>query len=688
MPSYNKSFNFRNGVQVDDDNFIVNPNGLVGIGTSIPREFLDVHGTAKITGLVTARNLAVTGVSTFYSDVKIGSGITVYASTGIISATAFYGDGSNLLNVEQVAVDGWIVNAGNISTTSKVGIGTTLPYHSLQVGQNPLTGNGFLVDAITGNVYTTGIITASRFSGPGDGVTDLNASAITSGTLDNTRLPQNINVSGILTAYSFTGFGTNLQGINATNITNGTLSNSRLAQNVSISGIISAPSGIITSLTSTNLNNTGIATLGIVTVSQLYVSGVTTSLQGFVGNVTGIASTALSLSGTPNISVANINSSNINNTGIITSLFSSIGVSTVSTRLYAERIGVGTNSPSGDIDIHIRRNGQSRLQVTSDTAEAIIAVGRSVTLIGSNGALIFGNTSGIYQYSNSKTLDIVNYDTGSLNHYLHYGISGVGTGNFNWIYGQNANNPLMSLTYQGNLGIGVTNPTNKLQVSGSISASSLSLSGNITATGNISATGNITATGAGTSTSVGTLYVYGGKSQILNLDGTQIFPPGDVGSNLNVTSGVSTFYDINVTGTGFFNQGIGIGNTNPQGSLHIGESTDSVLITPFGIGLGTDNISNAGAFLYSPDYSAIFSAIGIGTTTVENPNTNLYVVGNSEFYGGVGIGTTNPTSKLTVRGGDISVGTNNSHGVILTSPNGTQYRLRVNNAGDVSAVAV
>jgi hypothetical protein len=76
MANYNKSFNFRNGVQVDDDNFIVNANGLVGIGTSIPTEFLDVHGTAKITGLVTATNLAITGVSTFYSDVKVGSGIT------------------------------------------------------------------------------------------------------------------------------------------------------------------------------------------------------------------------------------------------------------------------------------------------------------------------------------------------------------------------------------------------------------------------------------------------------------------------------------------------------------------------------------------------------------------------------------------------------------------------------------
>ena len=68
MANYNKSFNFRNGVQVDDDNFIVNANGLVGIGTSLPTESLDLYGTAKITGLVTATsistpNLNVSGTS-------------------------------------------------------------------------------------------------------------------------------------------------------------------------------------------------------------------------------------------------------------------------------------------------------------------------------------------------------------------------------------------------------------------------------------------------------------------------------------------------------------------------------------------------------------------------------------------------------------------------------------------------
>ena len=44
MANYNKQFNFRNGVQVDDDNLVVSPTGLVGIGTTVPTELLDVRG--------------------------------------------------------------------------------------------------------------------------------------------------------------------------------------------------------------------------------------------------------------------------------------------------------------------------------------------------------------------------------------------------------------------------------------------------------------------------------------------------------------------------------------------------------------------------------------------------------------------------------------------------------------------
>ncbi len=133
MANINKSFNFRNGVQVDNDNFIVNPNGLVGIGTSIPTQSLDVYGIAKITGLVTTTNLAVSGFSTFYSNVNVGSGITFYPSTGIVSATTFYGSAAGLTGFYAVARDGWYIDSGNsgIFTSFKVGIGTTNPQYSL-----------------------------------------------------------------------------------------------------------------------------------------------------------------------------------------------------------------------------------------------------------------------------------------------------------------------------------------------------------------------------------------------------------------------------------------------------------------------------------------------------------------------------------------------------------------------------
>lgn len=555
MANYNKSFNFRNGVQVDDDNFVVNANGLVGIGTSIPREFLDVYGTAKVTGLVTTTNLAVSGVSTFYNDVKVGSGITLSPSTGAVRATTFYGSAAGLTGFYAVAVTGWYVDNTNsgIFTSFKVGIGTTNPQYSLQVGQNPSTGNGFSVDGVTGNVKATGIITAARFSGPGDEVTSINASAITSGTLDNARLPSNINV-------------------------------------------------------------------GIITASTFY------------GSLTGTATTASSLTGTPSISVGIVTSTNL------ISGISSVGVSTVSTRLYAESIGVGTNSPASDI--HIRRTSASTLQVTSVSAEAIVAIGRSTALAGNNGALRFGNTSGLYPYSNENTLDIINYGTGNINNYLTLGTPGVGTGNFNWFYGLN---PIMSLTYGGNLGIGITNPTERLKVVGIASISgSLFVEQNVNITQNATILGNLNVTGT---------------ASIGNLD-----------ISINKTSGISTFYDIKVTNTAIVNNRIGIGNTNPLTPIHVGDysqdPTNSVIISTSGVGIGTTALYD-GCGIYGLGIDALLGVVSIGSSltpdlpddirlSVKNGSTqleNVKVLGVTTSVNGFtsGIGITNPV-KITVTG--------------------------------------
>jgi len=58
----------------------------VGFGTTNPTHPITAKGTASL------ENLTVSGIS------SVGSSITMYSSSGIISATAFYGDGTNLTN--------------------------------------------------------------------------------------------------------------------------------------------------------------------------------------------------------------------------------------------------------------------------------------------------------------------------------------------------------------------------------------------------------------------------------------------------------------------------------------------------------------------------------------------------------------------------------------------------------------
>jgi hypothetical protein len=78
---------------------------------------------------------------------------------------------------------------------------------------------------------------------------------------------------------------------------------------------------------------------------------------------------------------------------------------------------------------------------------------------------------------------------------------------------------------------------------------------------------------------------------------------------------------------------------------------------------------------------------GITTTAILNVGVGGTIITTTDT-GFVGIGTTNPLAKLDVRDGDVIVGVNTSNGVILTSPNGTKYRLIVDNVGVLSTVLV
>jgi hypothetical protein len=591
MANFNKSFNFRNGVQVDNDNFVVNANGLVGIGTTIPTEYLlNVYGDTRVTGIITTTSIQTTNLTALgVSTVGFLTASNVQVS-GAVTATTFYGSAVGLTEIYAIAVDGWYIDGGTISTTSKVGIGTTLPTGNLQVGSGVTIDNN-------GNATYSGIITGASFDGIGSNIIQINASNISSGTLSNNRLPQNINVSGIVTGASFDGIGSNIIQINASNISSGTLSNNRLPQNINVSGIVTAYSfsGFGTDISGINASNISSGTLSNNRLPQnINVSGIVTASSGFVGNVAGTASTAQSLTGSPNITVSNIVSS-----GIITATTLGVSGLTTTINLVAQTsIGIGTNNPIGDFQI--KNPTAASLLITSDTQSALISIGRSNSLESSNGVLRFGNTSGLFPYSNSTSLDIINYSTGNLNFYLEAGTPGIGTGNFYW-HRRKSFARLMTLTYTGKLGLGVTNPTETFEVVGTSTVTDESYFGsNVEILGNLKLYGNLET-----------------SSITADLTGNVT---GNLTGNVNTLVGISTFNELTVFGKTLLESSVGIRTSNPNDyPLEINSNSESrfFVASNGNVGVRTDVITD-GINFDAKSSACIFGAIGVGTTALRS----------------------------------------------------------------------
>ena len=428
MANIRKSFNFRTGLQVDNDNFVVNANGLVGIGTSVPQNYLlNVHGDSRVTGLVTTGTL------------HAGEGtVTVLNATnanvsGALTVSSLRVGSSNLVtNLIGYGYTAWITNDGGVGlhTLSRVGIGTTVtPTEQLKVfGDVAITTSLTVGSATTIASYgintPSGIVTASSFVGVGSELTNLDASNVGLGTLSNSRLPQNISVSGVVTATSFVG---SLTGT-ATSLTG--------TPDITV-GVVSA-----TNITASNINATGIITASKLVADSIEVpnTGITTVSQLLHVGTGGTAFAALS----------------------------------------SGRIGVGTAEPTSEIQV--KKASGSLVEVVSDSGQARISVGQSVGAGNSSAVLRFGNSAGV--------LDIVNNDVGDVKTIIHGGTGAGSTGNFKWVYGQ-TNSERMTLTWDGKLGVNQSSPENTLHVVGTSTVTGNAwIGGNLNVSGNI--VGNIT----------------------------------------------------------------------------------------------------------------------------------------------------------------------------------------------------
>jgi hypothetical protein len=131
-----------------------------------------------------------------------------------------------------------------------------------------------------------------------------------------------------------------------------------------------------------------------------------------------------------------------------------------------------------------------------------------------------------------------------------------------------------------------------------------------------------------------------------------------------------------------------------------GEYVEFVAYANTALGIGVSgipgiNVKSNGTLISNPlsivnlDFvggSITTDGTGVGVTVNLGGTWNRNTTGINTFSN-VGIGTTTATYPLTVKG-DVRAGASSTEGLILTSPNGTLYRIVVSNAGAISATAV
>ena len=311
MANIRKSFNFRNGVQIDNNKFVVNANGLVGIGTStpLPPNKLDVHGDTRITGLASVNSVSVS------EGLEVLSGIT---TVGFITATS--GNISGMLTAGSLTVNGQLT-VGNNAVDNLIGYGFTT----------------FISDNAGVGLHTTSKIGINTSTSPGASDSELTVVGnvdITGITTTQSLVTQSLSVvGGVATASTFSGSGALLTSI-PNSATTATFDN--VGDTIVSRDALGGFSG------------------GIITATS-YFDGTSTLSQG--------------LTGSPEIAVASVNS-----TGIITSdtrvITPSIGVGTESPNadIHIRKSGIASIQLTSDSQYSIITLGEN-LSTLSDNGE-------------------------------------------------------------------------------------------------------------------------------------------------------------------------------------------------------------------------------------------------------------------------------------------------------------------------------
>jgi len=329
-------------------------------------------------------------------------------------------------------------------------------------------------------------------------------------------------------------------------------------------------------------------------------------------------------------------------------------------------VGIGTSSPSIKLDvagrIKVSYDGNTSFYggdfirlFNSQALRFENSGGTNVAQINLNGNSYFnGGNIGIGTTTPAGTLDINNVETG--------------------VFFRRLANPSLQF-------VKLTTDAASNRIESSVKdfilrttgATSLRLETNNTTRLTVQSNGNI---GLGTNS----------PSQKLQVNGNviaNIYYVGNTSNYIDVASGLRIRGDSN--GINFAPNGSEAMRILGNGNIGIGTSSP---ISKFSVNeIGT---TNAAVSIVTARYG--ISLQGAGTSNSQYL-LNLQSNGGStdvmrvQSSGNIGIGTSGPSEKLEVEGGDIKI-KDASAGLILTSPNGTVYKITVANDGTVTSTAV
>ena len=602
MANYNKSFNFRNGVQVDTDKFIVNTAGLVGIGSTIPTNYLDVNGGVSVTGdiqatgLVTSSQLYVSGVSTFFSNVGIGTtnpdgaadtNNTTILNAGIVTAVRYYGDGSTLSGVRSIAVNGWdidsTVGSGIAYTTFSVGIGTTNPNGRLDVTQDRDTDYDTTTDqrssaqiiSLNSTEGTNNFASISLVNGggtqaegsinlvqTGNYIGDLTFKSRTGSTSWSEKLrithDGKVGIASTSPDYTLDVGGTTETEVLRVTGTSLLVGNVDLTNNLTVNGTSTFNDdatftgdnyNVVWDKSDNRLEFADLAKLsfgdGTDPNYQMYYKPDTDDIRVEVksGNNYVLMGDVIDIKDSTGDTHLIIARGNLDGNKYVELLHND------NERLRTNGVGVTITS---QIDAGTLNLDQGYLESINSTGVSTVSVGQSVGVGKSTGILRFGSAIG--------TLDLINNDDGDLIFGLDgHAIAGINTGDFKWT--TRTTDTLMTLTgIGGSLGINEENPIYPLHVGGSSTITGAAWFGNdINVKNNINCDGNIT-----------------GTFTLQN----------PITSNVNST-GVSTVGGIHVYGGAAGFNGLGIGTDQFDGSVKLDVTGQTLFRGTSGVGINT-----------------------------------------------------------------------------------------------------